>query len=221
MAGICILLGFAGCAHVAQGAEVMKPPGAGEKYIIGYVFARNSLLIPDELAVEKLTHVNYAFANIQDGMMVERSGNDGKNFETLNSLRSRNGDLKILVSVSGWTWYGYFSDMALARESRGRFIQSAIDFIQGHQLNGLDIDWEYPALPGYGNIPRREDNKNFTSLIKELWKSFDQLGEKNRKRYLLTIAAGAFEDFLKHKEMGKVQKYLDFVNLMTYDFAGN
>ena len=82
-----------------------QPP---EKAVIGYIFSNNRPLVPRDVVAEKLTHINYAFANIKDGLMVEGSDGDPANFRALNSLKERNPKLKILVSVGGWTfWPGY------------------------------------------------------------------------------------------------------------------
>ena len=197
-----------------------EPPTVMDKYIIGYIFPQNKILNPDEIAFEKLTHINYAFADIRDGKIIEGFEFDAENFKILNGLKSKNPGLKILISVGGWTWSGNFSDMALTKANRQKFIDSSIEFIQRHQLDGIDLDWEYPGLPGMGNTHRKEDKKNFTRLLKQFRKSLDELGNADQKHYLLTIAAGAFEDYLNHTEMKKAQRYLDFVNIMTYDFTG-
>ncbi len=87
-----------------------------------------------------------------------------------------------------------------------------------HDLDGVDIDWEYPGLPGNGNTHRPEDKQNFTALMADLRAALDKAGTPTGRHYLLTFAAGADTDFLEHTEMEKVQTSVDFVNLMTYDF---
>jgi chitinase len=183
------------------------------KVIVGYVFPEDRLLVDREIAAEKLTHINYAFANLQDGVMVEGFANDAANFAVLHGLKARNPNLKILVSVGGWSWSGNFSDMALTRESRKRFIDSALAFLEKYRLDGLDIDWEYPGQRGMHNKNRPEDKENSTALLAELRSVFG-------KRYLLTMAVEASEEWLEHTEMNKAQIYLDFLNLMAYDQFG-
>jgi len=176
------------------------------------------LVDPSKVAAEKLTAINYAFANIKDGRVVEGFAHDDENFQALGSLRARNPNLKILVSVGGWTWSGGFSDAVLTKESRARFVESAVDFVRRHDLDGFDVDWEYPALPGYGNVNRPEDKGNFTAVMAELRAALDKEGAARGKKYLLTFAAGASSNFLEHTEMDLVQASVDYVNLMTYDF---
>ena len=205
--GACALL----CSFVSLAANP-------DKVIIGYVFEPNKPLEPASIAAEKLTHINYAFSNIDDGKLVEGFPFDKQNYALLQSLKTRNPDLKILSSVGGWTWSGNFSDMALSEASRARFVTSAIDFARRHQLDGIDIDWEYPGLPGMGNTHRPEDGTNFTLLLRDLRAALDTLGQELGRPMLLTIATGGFPDFLAKSDIANWQRYLDYINIMAYDF---
>lgn len=187
------------------------------KYIVAYVFVEDELLDEQTILSEKLTHINYAFADIRGGVVVEGFQNDSSNIQALHKTKSRNPDLKILVSIGGWTWSGNFSDIVLTKESRTKFITSVIEFIKRHNLDGIDFDWEFPNLKGYGNIHRPEDKENFTIFLKEMREALDGLGKEENKYYLQTIAAGAFGDYVDNTEMGKVQMYCDFINIMAYD----
>lgn len=192
---------------------------ANKPVVIAYVFCENDLLDGKAIAAENLTHINYAFADIREGRMVEGFKRDAENFAVLNSLKKRNPDLRIMVSVGGWTWSGNFSDMVLTAASRKVFIDSAMAFLERYDLDGLDVDWEYPGLSGYGNIFRPEDKENFSLFLDECRQRLNELGKKKCKYLLLTAAVGASEEFIEHTEMAKVGKYLDLVNLMTYDFS--
>jgi len=191
---------------------------AQQKNIIAYVFPQDRPLTPDEVNVRKLTRINYAFANIKDGEIIEGFSHDAENFATLHDLKKINPALKVLVSVGGWTWSGNFSDVSLTRQSRTRFITSAVHFIERHQLDGLDIDWEYPNQVGNGNVFRPEDKHNFTLLLAELRQRFSLEEKRLHRRLYTSIATGASQKFLDNTEMDKVQRYVDTVNLMTYDF---
>jgi chitinase len=185
--------------------------------ITAYVFPRGAALIPGQIDPAKLTRINYAFSNIQTGRMVPGSPADAQNFALLRSFRSTNPNLTILVSVGGWLWSTNFSDMALTRESRAVFEDSVMQFLTRYDLDGLDIDWEYPGMPGSGHPFRAEDKQNFTSLLRELRQRFDASARRGRRLYL-TIAMGASDEVIANTEMQKVQRYVDTVNLMTYDY---
>lgn len=186
--------------------------------LIAYIFPQNATLADGQVDPHSITRLNYAFANIQEGRMVTGFAHDAENFAFLTALRKQNPQLTVLVSVGGWLWSTNFSDMALTPESRARFIDSAAAFIAQYRLDGLDIDWEYPGLPGAGHPFRPEDKQNFTALLSEFRDRFNRESKKNGRRLYITIAAGASPDFLSHTEMDKVARLVDTVNLMSYDY---
>ena len=186
--------------------------------VTGYVFTRGLALAPSQVDASRLTRINYAFANIQGGRMVLGAPSDSQNLAILTSMRSSNPDLTVLISVGGWLWSTNFSDMALTQESRSQFEDSVMEFLRRYDLDGLDVDWEYPGLPGAGHPFRPEDKQNFTSLLKELRVRFDADSRKTGRRLYLTVAMGAGQDVLAQTEMRLVQRYVDTVNLMTYDY---
>ncbi|HTW78767.1 MAG TPA: glycoside hydrolase family 18 protein [Terracidiphilus sp.] len=206
----CICLSSAMCAAAsAPNSNAM---------IVAYVFPRDNPILPGEIAAQKLTRINYAFANINDGRIVDGYSHDNGNLTSLVALKQENPSLTVLVSVGGWLWSGGFSDMALTKRSRAIFISSVADYVTLHQLDGLDIDWEFPGMQGATSHFRAEDKQNYTLLLKELRSRFDKMeGELHRTLYL-TVATGADSDWLSHTEMKKVAKYVDTVNLMAYDY---
>lgn len=189
------------------------------KKVIAYVNSLQDNWGPNYEKAKQITHINYAFANIKDGEVVEGNNNDFEILKKLNKLKDINKDLKILISVGGWSWSNGFSDAALTKASREKFANSAIAFMQRHNIDGIDLDWEYPGLPGAGNIHRPEDKENFTAILKLIREKLDALSTDDNK-YLLTIATGATQSYLSHTNMKEAHKYLDFINIMTYDFHG-
>ena len=194
--------------------------------VVGYV-AGWSKLDYDEIDVAKLTHINYAFANCVNDEVVFGGVIDGvdlsvEHFRRLNSLKAKNPQLKLMISVGGWTWSKNFSDAALTPESREKFATSAVRMMTENQLDGVDIDWEYPGQIGDNNKFRPEDKHNFTLLLKavraHLDRQSDAEGRRGDDRYLLTIATGADQAYVDNTELAAVAEQLDFLNIMTYDF---
>jgi len=192
----------------------------------------------NEIPAGQLTHLNYAFANIsEDGEVVlgdawadtqfpypgDVEGADMLgNFNQLRLLKEAHAGLQTLISVGGWTWSSRFSDVALTEESRQRFARSAVDFMTRYGFDGVDIDWEYPTGGGnYGNVNRPEDPENFVLLLAEIRAQLDVQGELDGRHYLLTIAAGAGESAYAPLGWERIHPSLDFINVMTYDFAGS
>ena len=197
------------------GAERSSVPAEA---VVAYVFPQNNALQPGQIDARSVTRINYAFANIENGRIVTGFAKDAENFKYLESLKQENRSLTVLASVGGWLWSNNFSDVALTLQSREAFVQSVMEFLEQYHLDGLDIDWEYPGMPGSGHTFRSEDKQNFTLLLKELRAKFNAETAKTHKHLYLTIAAGASDEFLAHTEMEKVQLYVDTVNLMSYDY---
>lgn len=168
-----------------------------DKYVIAaYVFPRNMVLTSDQVAAKKLTRINFAFANVDQGRIVEGDPSDAANLAMMVGLKQENPDLTVLVSVGGWLWSGRFSDAALTPASRAKFIDSVADFVTRYKLDGLDIDWEYPAMAGAaGNVFRPEDKQNYTLLLKELRERFKKMEKPLHRHLYITIAAGSSQNF--------------------------
>lgn len=186
--------------------------------LIGYVTGRTEMWRVD---AEKLTHINYAFAQVNDeGRIYFRNERSPSHIAQLQALKARNPDLKLLVSVGGWGADG-FSDAALTDSSREVFSRSAVEMIEDYALDGIDIDWEFPGQPGPGIKYRPEDKQNFTLMLQSLRMHVDSLsavrGRRGSDHYLLTIASNDNQRFFDHTEMDRVHEFLDFVNIMTYD----
>ncbi|HEY4104109.1 MAG TPA: glycoside hydrolase family 18 protein [Polyangiaceae bacterium] len=192
---------------------------------------------------EELTHVNYAFACIKDGSVVNFMA---ANFDRLSAadpalaalgyqaacakeenalglarkLKIRYPHLKVLISIGGWAAEG-FSDAALTPESRERFADSALDFMLRHDFDGIDLDWEYPCSALGGIKARPEDRENFTALLRLLREKIDARsiadGRSGDARYLLSIATGAAPSHLIGVDIAAIAPELDFIGLMTYD----
>jgi chitinase len=140
--------------------------------------------------------------------------------QTLQALKKHHPQLKLIVSIGGWMADG-FSDAALTADSRARFAASAVDLVRRHALDGLDIDWEYPGQGVAGIRFRAEDKQNFTLILKALREQLDAAskaaGRARADRYVLTIAS-ADREYFEHTEMNRLHVYLDWINVMSYDF---
>ncbi|AMQ57548.1 glycoside hydrolase family 18 protein [Algoriphagus sanaruensis] len=192
------------------------------KVIVGYV-AGWKTINPKKIPAEKLTHLNYAFAHVDSMGLVapmspEHATRDSLNSLALQSLKQRNPNLKILVSIGGWTHSKGFSEAVSSPQGIQKLTQSGIEYLIKHRLDGLDFDWEYPGLPGDNNPYKKEDKENFVAMLKSFREALDSLGAIHQTHYLSTIASGGFRSYLEANDLTKAQEYLDLVNIMAYDF---
>ncbi|MEO7962208.1 MAG: glycoside hydrolase family 18 protein, partial [Ginsengibacter sp.] len=198
-----------------------RAPQKKKPVVIAYVGGFRGLADIDSLNPKKLSHINYAFVDVKDNRAwLHNEVTDTINFRRLNELKKQNKDLKILISMGGWTWSKNFSDAVLTDTSTRGFAYSCIDIVAQYNLDGVDIDWEYPGLKGDNNKFRPEDKEGYTRLFRELREGLDSLAKIKHKKYFVTTAVGAHQNFIDHTEMDKVQQYTDFINLMSYDYAG-
>ncbi len=193
---------------------------------------------PMDIPGDKLTHINYAFADIGDDLRI-KVGDSYAALEKLypgdtwdqplagtynqinNVLKAEYPHLKTFISVGGWTWSGKFSDVALTEASRSNFASSCVDFIRAYGFDGVDIDWEYPVCCGLSsNTYRPEDADNYVLLLEELRAQLDVAAAQDDAQYLLTIASPAGYDKLAYLDLAAIVAPLDWVNVMTYDLHG-
>jgi chitinase len=212
-AGLCLIV-----SAIVFSSFVPKPK-ARKHVIIGYVGGYRGIIDTSMVNASKLTHINYAFVNVKNNRAwLTNLKTDTINFKNLLKLKKVNPDLKILISIGGWAWSKNFSDAVLTDTARKAFAASAVAIIRQYKLDGVDIDWEYPDNIGDGNVFRKEDKENYTLMFRDIRLELDTLEKEIGKKLLLTAAVGGFKRFTQHTEMDKVQKYLDYVNLMTYDY---
>jgi chitinase len=201
-----------------QSTKPTAPPVV-KKVIIGYVPGFRGLLDETTIDAKKLTHINYAFVNVKDSLAwLTNLETDSVNFRKLNLLKKDNPELRILISIGGWSWSENFSDAVLTPQSRAKFARSSRDIVEQYDLDGVDIDWEYPGLRGEDNVFRPEDRVNFTLMFKAIRASLDSLTAETGKVYQVTTALPCFPRIFEVTEMGKAAEYLDYVNIMAYDF---
>ncbi len=187
--------------------------GPQQPAVIGYYAGRITEI--DSFAVEKLTHVIFSFCHLKGNRMNVDRATDTALIQRLVSLKSRNPHLKVMLSLGGWGGCKSCPDVFATRKGRRQFAGSVKELTEYFRTDGIDLDWEYPALvnvPGYPFYP--SDKVHFTSLIKKLRKKLGKIQE-------ISFAAGGYTDFFKTSiEWDKVMPLVNRVNLMTYDLIG-
>ncbi|HEY9046237.1 MAG TPA: glycoside hydrolase family 18 protein [Ohtaekwangia sp.] len=184
----------------------------GKFHVIAYYSAGPEQV--DKLPAEKLSHIIFSFCHLKGNKLSVDSRRDSTTIQKLVALKKRNPSLKVILSLGGWGGCAPCSGVFSTDKGRKEFAQSVLQLNQYFKSDGIDLDWEYPAIEGYPEhqyIP--EDKQNFTALVRDLRKT---LGNK----YEVSFAAGGFQKFLEESiEWKEVMKEVDRVNLMTYDLV--
>lgn len=183
--------------------------------VVGYV---GNADLPDLKSEDllKLTHINIAFGHIKDDAIVT---DHLRNMSEIARLKREHPSVRILLSVGGWS-AGGFSEAASSEQGRRRMAESSLAAIDAYGLDGIDLDWEYPCYGEAGIASDPSDREHFTLLLQTIREVFDQRGASDGRHYLLTIAAGADQYYIDGTRMDEAQRYLDYVQLMTYDMRG-
>jgi chitinase len=201
------------------------------KQVIGYYpdwqwYDRGQLVRPTTIDYSKYTILNYCFFNPQANGTIAL----GDSWAEQNLLQGQfdwntntyipntsvvdlahNANVKVLVSIGGWTWSTNFPAIAADPVKRAQFAHDCNYYVSYYNLDGIDIDWEYPA---------QADAANFTTLLQQIRDSLNALELHNNEQYLLTAAVSAASANMQNVQWGPVSANLDLINLMSYDFFG-
>ena len=194
------------------GPGTQNPKNGSEIAVIAY-YSGDSKAI-DYYPVKKLTHIIYSFCHLQGTRLNVDNAADSATIKKLVSLKAINPKLKVLLSLGGWGGCETCSPVFGTEAGRQEFAKSVKEVNDYFGTDGVDLDWEYPAIEGYpGHKYQSSDRDNFTALVKTIRNS---LGDQHE----ISFAAGGFNEFLQRSiDWKEVMPVVNYVNLMSYDLV--
>lgn len=174
-----------------------------EKAVVAYVTSWTTVM-PDPRVV---THINYAFGHVNNSFNGVRIDNEER-LKQIVALKKQAPELKVLLSIGGWG-SGRFSEMAASDTLRKQFADDCRRIIDEFNLDGVDIDWEYPTQDMSGISASPNDTENYTLLMRDIREAIGNIK-------LLTHATVASAEYMNHRAL---DAYVDFTNVMAYDMG--
>ncbi|EXF81327.1 hypothetical protein CFIO01_00989 [Colletotrichum fioriniae PJ7] len=173
---------------------------------------------PEQIPRGVYSHINIAFASINPKTfeIVPAKKEDLEMYKRVSALKAKDPNLKVMIAVGGWTFNDpgptatTFSDIARSAGAQKKFFDSTIKMLETYDLDGIDLDWEYPEADDRSGRP--EDFANFPKFMKNLKAAL--------KKYEVSITLPASYWYLQHFDLKALSPHVDFFNMMTYDFHG-
>ena len=181
--------------------------------VIGYFAGRETML--DSFPIEKLTHLIFCFTHLKGNKIYVVNKKDTATLEKMVLLKkTKYPNLRIQISLGGWGGCYTCSEVFQTKKARKEFVASVKKLMNDFGIDGIDLDWEYPTIAGMPGHPYSQNDKNnFADLVKMLRK---KLGKKKE----ISFAAGGFTHYINESiDWNKTMKYVNRVNLMSYDLV--
>ncbi|CAF3591564.1 unnamed protein product [Fusarium graminearum] len=225
----CSKHGYCGTTKDFCGSKTVKCPNCRKvgniPRVVGYFegWAKNracEVFMPEQIPIGLYTHINFAFGTINPfTYVVEANDEEGKlMYERLIALKRRDRNLKIFLAIGGWTFndpgrtHKVFSNLVNSEGNQQKFLVSLMSFMALHKFDGLDLDWEYPVDKDRGGM--ESDYENFPKFMSNL-KDLMEDGDRG-----LTITLPASYWYLQYFDIKKLERTVDFFNIMSYDLHG-
>ena len=168
--------------------------------------------VANEYPLHKITHFIYSFMILKGNKLDVNNNYVDQSLKKLGELKKAHPNLKIMLAFAGWNNCETCSEVFSDANNRKEFADSVKKTLIDYNLDGFDLDWEYPAVEGPpGHAFKPEDKQNFTELVRAIRTAFGN-------ELILSFAAGGFPEYLENSvEWKKVMPLVDFVNIMSYD----
>ncbi|KAM3959562.1 chitinase-3-like protein [Aphomia sociella] len=171
-------------------------------------------LMPTDIHPHLCTHINIAFARVVN-KTIWLDDQQYKVLSQIVKLKQINPKLKVMLSVGGAGNDNGFSEMVVNHASRKIFIKSIKSILRNYTLDGIDLDWEFPAIHNSHYTLQKRERQHFSQLLHEIRSEYI----REKRNYLLTVAVAAPETLVDVcYDIDQLNLYADFVNIMTYDF---
>ncbi|KAL1434591.1 hypothetical protein MTO96_011678 [Rhipicephalus appendiculatus] len=169
-------------------------------------------LKPDDLDTSLCTHLILGFTEVEDSILSKGSTDGDSSYQAVANLKANNPSLKVMLSVGGGGKSRCFHDMVSDPSNTDRFVACVVETLRRNNLDGIDVDWEFP-------MDIRNGKAHFSRLLQKLRAAFDDEAVASGRQRLILSAAVAAQSVIVNSSYNvqEIERYVDFINLMTYD----
>ncbi len=202
-------------------ASILAAEEAGhKKYIMGYYpnWGQYSGFKAENIRYEMYTHIMYSFYKTNpNGDLFNADETDQDNFVKMIKLAKEN-NVKLIVSIGGADQSEGFAELSKTADRRKFFIDNMLGMVKEFDVDGFDIDWEYPVTP-LNPGTTRDDKEGHRLLFIETRAAFDAHLAATGKKIEFSAALPATDWWARHITDESLHQ-LDHLMLMTYDYMG-
>lgn len=199
---LAIILTLLVCA--TSRAQQSVPKTNSEPVFIGYLYRD-----PANINFKLYTHLCHAFITANEDGIIRTNRNVPSSDLIQQAHRA---GVKVLLSLGGWGWDKQFAAIMQNKEAEERYMLAVLQIVDQFDYDGIDLDWEYPDTP--------EEIPGFERLAKRFRKDLDALAATKKRPLLQTMAVAAHPQTLQWLSNEVLVQTMDWINVMTYDMAG-
>lgn len=226
----CSQYGFCGTTSDFCGDEVVSSPqcdvsvNSSNARTIGYYEGWNwqhscGTMTPDQIPLGYYTHINFAFSLIDPDTyrLTPMDETTGTLYEAVSALKANQPTLEVWIAIGGWSmndpgdYQTVFTNLAASEDAQDQFFESLVTFMARNNLDGVDLDWEYPVADDRGGVDA--DFDNYVNFVSRLRERLNNLGAT--KGLSITLPASYW--YLRGFDIVNIEPYVDWFNVMTYD----
>ncbi|TFY53141.1 hypothetical protein EVJ58_g9619 [Rhodofomes roseus] len=172
---------------------------------------------PSSLDYSKFDMLLFAFATPNSSNKIDWDDGSTDTLKSLVSAAHGSGHgTKVVLSIGGWSGSTHFSQV-MKPANRKTFVQACVDAVNTYNLDGIDIDWEYPNQSGAGNPYSSADAANFLSFVTDLRSA---IGADKIISAAVTDLPWVGSDGNPLTDVSAYAKQMTYVNIMNYDIFG-
>jgi chitinase len=199
-----IALTLALAAGLAPVGPIRAEEPSRPKVFVGYLYGS-----PRDVNYGLYTHLCHAFVTAgPDGRLNRGRGVPSREL----TADAHEAGVKVLLSLGGWGWDEQFLAIVSDPEAEARYVEAVLRMVDDFDYDGVDLDWEYPDTDA--EVP------GFERLARTFRKRLDVLGRAKGRPMLVTMAASSNYETLAHLDTAFLLETMDWINVMTYDYAG-